>query len=141
VGRGGVGLENIDVAAARRRGVQVVYTPEANTTAVADFVFGCMLQLLRPWASFSERAYAPDEFKGIRDTLRGRQLDELTLGILGLGRIGKRVASIAAKGFGMRVIFNDLVDPGQLAFAAKSVDKTTLFREADVLTLHVDFRA
>src|SRR5205085_10971088 len=48
VGRGGVGLENIDVTACRRRGVQVVYTPDANTLAVADFVFGYMLQLLRP---------------------------------------------------------------------------------------------
>src|SRR4051812_37160200 len=47
VGRGGVGLENIDVAACRRRGVQVVYTPDANTLAVGDFVFGYMLQLLR----------------------------------------------------------------------------------------------
>ena len=46
VGRGGVGLENIDVAACRRRGVEVVYTPDANTWAVADFVFGYMLQLL-----------------------------------------------------------------------------------------------
>jgi phosphoglycerate dehydrogenase-like enzyme len=141
VARGGVGLENIDVAACRRRGIEVVYTPEANTIAVADFVFGCMLQLLRPWANFRERAYPPEEFKRIRDTLRGRQLDELTLGILGLGRIGKRVARIASSGFGMRVIYNDIVDPGPLDFAAKSLDKPTLYREADVLTLHVDFRA
>ena len=53
VGRGGVGLENIDVAACRRRGVEVVYTPDANTLAVGDFVFGAVLQLLRPWARFA----------------------------------------------------------------------------------------
>ena len=52
VGRGGVGLENIDVAACRARGVEVVYTPDANTTAVGDFVFGYLLQLLRPWNPF-----------------------------------------------------------------------------------------
>jgi phosphoglycerate dehydrogenase-like enzyme len=52
VGRGGVGLENIDVPACRRRGIEVVYTPDANTLAVGDFVFGYMLQLLRPWAIF-----------------------------------------------------------------------------------------
>src|SRR5437016_12947684 len=59
VGRGGVGLENIDVAACRRRGVEVVYTPDANTWAVGDFVFGYMLQLLRPWAFFKDAAYEP----------------------------------------------------------------------------------
>src|SRR5688572_30509240 len=47
IGRGGVGLENIDVAACRRRGVEVVYTPDANTLAVGDFVFGAILQLIR----------------------------------------------------------------------------------------------
>ena len=142
VGRGGVGIDNIDVAACRRRGVQVVYTPDANTLAVGDFVFGAVLQLIRPWARFKDRAYEPAEFKRIRSTLRGRQLDELTIGILGLGRVGKRVAAIAANGFGMRVIYNDVlpIDPGTLRFAAQSVDKPTLYRESDVLTIHVDMR-
>src|SRR6266576_5569766 len=49
VGRGGVGLENIDVKACRARAVEVVYTPDANTIAVGDYVFGYALQLLRPW--------------------------------------------------------------------------------------------
>jgi phosphoglycerate dehydrogenase-like enzyme len=142
VGRGGVGLENIDIAACRRRGVEVVYTPDANTLAVGDFVFGYMLQLLRPWAFFHQHAYAPEEFKRIRNTVRGRQLNELTLGILGMGRVGRRVGHIGANGFGMRVIYNDLLDVSQqLDFAARAVDKPTLFREADVLTLHVDMRA
>src|SRR3954463_16730643 len=91
VGRGGVGLENIDVAACRRRGVEVVFTPDANTLAVGDFVFGVILQLLRPWAPFREQVYPPAEFKRLRNTLRGRQLNELTLGILGMGRVGRRV--------------------------------------------------
>src|SRR5262245_9318929 len=59
VARGGVGIENIDVKASRARGVEVVYTPDANTLAVGDFVFGYMLQLLRPWLIFRERAYTP----------------------------------------------------------------------------------
>src|SRR3954464_2134869 len=118
VGRGGAGLENIGVKACRARGVQVVYTPDANTWAVGDFVFGYMLQLLRPWHFFSERAYSPNEFKHIRDVARGVQLNELTLGIIGMGRVGRRVGSIAANGFGMRVIYNDLLDVrGGLKFA------------------------
>ena len=71
VGRGGVGIENIDVKACRARGVEVVYTPDANTLAVGDFVIGYALQLLRPWAFFKDRAYEPKEFKSIRDTQRG----------------------------------------------------------------------
>jgi phosphoglycerate dehydrogenase-like enzyme len=143
VGRGGVGLENIDVAACRRRGVEVVYTPDANTLAVGDFVFGYLLQLLRPWAFFHERAYEPKEFKRIRDTVRGRQLNELTLGILGMGRVGRRVAHIAVHGFGMRVIYNDVIEPTippGLAGRVQSVDKPTLYRESNVLSLHVDMR-
>jgi phosphoglycerate dehydrogenase-like enzyme len=139
VGRGGVGLENIDVPACRARGVQVVYTPDANTIAVGDFVFGYALQLLRPWAFFKTAVYDPKEFKRIRNTQRGRQLNELTIGILGMGRVGRRVGHIAAHGFGMRVIYNDILDirPESLDFPATRVDKPTLYRESDILSLHV----
>ena len=142
VGRGGVGLENIDVAACRKRGVEVVYTPDANTWAVGDFVFGYMLQLLRPWAFFKDVVYEPKEFKRVRDTVRGVQLNELTLGILGMGRVGRRVGHIATRGFGMRVIYNDVLDvASQLDFPATAVDKSTLYREADVLSVHVTMLA
>lgn len=141
VGRGGVGLENIDVPACRRRGIEVVFTPDANTLAVGDFVFGAILQLLRPWAPFRERVYEPREFKRIRDSVRGRQLNELTLGILGMGRVGRRVGHIAANGFGMRVIYNDLLDVApHLNFPAEPVEKEALYRESDILSLHVDMR-
>jgi D-3-phosphoglycerate dehydrogenase len=141
VGRGGVGIENIDVTACRARGVEVVYTPDANTLAVGDFVFGYALQLLRPWAFFRDNAYDPKEFKHLRNTLRGVQLNELTIGILGMGRVGRRVGKIAAHGFDMRVIYNDLLDvQGQLTFPATAVDKPTLFREADIVSLHVDMK-
>lgn len=141
VGRGGVGLENIDVSECRRRGIQVVYTPDANTLAVGDFVFGYCLQLLRPWELFHDQVHPPAEFKRIRNTVRGRQLNELTLGILGMGRVGRRVGHIAANGFGMRVIYNDLLDvSATVNFAATAVDKPQLYREADILSIHVDMR-
>ena len=141
IGRGGVGVENIDVRACRSRGVEVVYTPDANTLAVGDFVIGSMLQLLRPWCCFRESVYEPAEFKKIRETHRGRQLNELTLGVLGMGRVGRRLSHIAALGFGMKVIYHDLIDvAAQLEFPATSVDPDTLFRQADVLSIHVDMR-
>jgi phosphoglycerate dehydrogenase-like enzyme len=138
VGRGGVGIENIDVAACRRRGVEVVYTPDANTLAVGDFVFGYLLQLLRPWAFFKDAVYPPTEFKRFRDTVRGRQLNEMTMGILGMGRVGRRVGRIAADGFEMRVIYYDLLDvAGELRFPATAVDQATLYRDCDILSIHV----
>jgi D-3-phosphoglycerate dehydrogenase len=141
VGRAGVGLENIDVAACRKRGIEVVYTPDANTIAVGDFVFGYMLRLIRPWAEFHEKAYEPREFKRIRDILRGKQLNELTLGILGMGRVGRRVGHIAAIGFGMKVIYNDIIDVSStVKVPATAVDKNTLYRESDILSLHVTMR-
>jgi D-3-phosphoglycerate dehydrogenase len=97
-----------------------------------------MLELLRPWNFFREQAYTSAEFKQIRNTVRGRQLNELTLGILGMGRVGRRVGHIATSGFGMRVIYNDLLDvQSELKFPATPVDKSTLYRESDVLSLHV----
>jgi D-3-phosphoglycerate dehydrogenase len=139
VGRGGVGLENIDVAACRKRGVEVVYTPDANTLAVGDWVFGYLLQLVREWAPFRDKAYEPKEFKRLRSTARGRQLNELTIGVLGMGRVGRRVGHIAANGFGMRVIYNDVLDirPESLDFPATPVDKGALYRDSDVLSIHV----
>jgi phosphoglycerate dehydrogenase-like enzyme len=97
--------------------------------------------LLRPWAFFRNQVYDPKEFKRIRNTVRGVQLNELTLGILGMGRVGRRLGHIAANGFGMKVIYNDLIDvQSQLDFPAQAVDKPTLYSTADVLSLHVDMR-
>ena len=140
VGRGGVGIENIDVAACRRRGVEVVYTPDANTLAVGDYVFSLILQLLRPYAFFKDAAYDPATFKRVRNGWLGRQLNEMTIGLLGMGRVGRRVGKIAADGFGMRVLYHDLLGTIDLPFDAISVDMPTLLRESDVLSLHVDMR-
>jgi D-3-phosphoglycerate dehydrogenase len=142
VGRGGVGLENIDVPACRRRGIEVVYTPDANTLAVGDFVFGYLTRMVRGWEFFKDDVLDPKEFKRLRDTLRGRQLNEMVLGILGMGRVGRRVGHIAANGFGMNVLYNDLQDVrAHLDFPATAVDKPTLYQSSDVLSIHVDMRA
>lgn len=140
VGRGGVGVDNIDVPACRTRGVEVVYTPDANTISVGDYFFGAVLQLLRPWHAFTH-AQAPSEFKRVRNLWYGRQLNELTLGIIGMGRVGRRIGHIAANGFGMRVIYNDLLDvAAQLDFPAAAAPLETVAREADIFTIHVDMR-
>jgi phosphoglycerate dehydrogenase-like enzyme len=141
VGRGGVGIENIDVKACRKRNVEVVYTPDANTLAVGDYVFSLLLQMCRPYAFFRDAVYDAKTFKKVRNEQRGRQLNEMTIGILGMGRVGRRVGGIAARGFGMNVIYNDLLDvSSRIDFPARAVTKDELFATCDVLTLHVDMR-
>ncbi|MCP4251267.1 MAG: hydroxyacid dehydrogenase [bacterium] len=136
VGRGGVGLDNVDVAAARRRGIAVVYTPAAASDSVAEFTVGLMLALERRLVS-AEAMIRSGRFREARATAAGRELRGLTLGIVGLGRIGGRVGRICGPGLGMRVRYNDIVPITGLGYEAEPVDKARIWAESDVITLHV----
>jgi len=142
VGRAGVGLENVDLKACKKRGVVVVYTPEANTQAVAEYVIALMLDALRPRDVLSEPISA-EKFHALRKHHVGHQLDQLTLGILGFGRIGTRVGR-AAHGIGMKLLVNDLLPEAELRkkvdYPFEFIDKPTLYSQSDVLSLHVDPR-
>ena len=140
IGRGGVGLDNIDVASARARGVVVVYTPAAATGAVADLTLGLLLALVRDLAGL-DRAVRDGDYRHARSGAMGRELSSLTLGVLGMGRIGRAVAERARLGFGMRVIYNDIVEPGRLDVVAEAVSKDDLYARSDVLSLHVPLTA
>lgn len=141
VARAGVGLDNVDQDACRARGVRVLSTPDANTRAVVEYVTALALDALRPRQRV-ERALGTKEWKATRDSLIAtRQLSDLTLGILGLGRIGSQVARVGAA-FNMRVMYNDLAEiPADRRGGATPVPLDTLLAEADVLTIHVDGRA
>ena len=140
VGRAGAGLDNIDVAACRVRSVEVVYTPDANTQAVVEYVMTLLSNALRPRVTLTIPVDS-GEWKYLRaQTVGRRQMSELTLGLLGLGRVGKRLAK-AAGGIGMNVIYNDLLEvPHEQRFGARAVDVHQLFTESDVVSLHVDGR-
>ena len=139
VGRGGVGLETIDVPECRRRGVEVVYTPDANTLAVRELVTGLMVKLVRPWHA-NALDFTNDGFKRLRKDA-GEQLCDLTLGILGMGRVGRAVARTAVRGLDMRVIYHDLADvSAEVDVPAESVSREALFAGCDLLTVHVDGR-
>lgn len=141
VGRAGAGLDNIDVEACRARGVEVVYRPNANTQAVVEYVLCLLGDALRPRAVLNGPV-DDATWRTLRaDTVGRRQMSELTLGILGLGRIGKRVAQVATA-IGMRVIYNDLLEiPLEKRYGAEPVDVRVLFSEADVVSVHVDGRS
>lgn len=142
VGRAGVGLDNIDLDACRARGVRVVYTPDANTQAVVEYVLALMLDHYRPRTDLPDRADS-ETFHALRKTEVGRQLDQLTLGIVGFGRIGKRLGR-AAHAIGMRLLVCDLLSESELRQAVDYpfdfVDHTTLYAHSDIVSLHVDGR-
>ena len=140
VGRAGVGLDNIDVAACRARGVEVVYTPDANTQAVGEYVIALVLDAVRPRPRLT-RAVGMDEWRRLRARHVGhRQLDEMTLGVLGLGRTGGTVARLAG-GLGVSVVFNDLLEiEATRRHGARPVALEELFDVSDVVSIHVDGR-
>jgi D-3-phosphoglycerate dehydrogenase len=133
--RAGTGLDNVDQPAAKAAGVQVFNTPNANTVSVAELVFAMLIGF--------ERHIAPasgDLKRGVweKSKYQGREIAGRTLGILGFGRIGREVAT-RARAFDMTVIAHDpIYQSGAEGFSwVRSVDRDTLFRESDVLTLHV----
>ncbi|MCL5945371.1 MAG: 3-phosphoglycerate dehydrogenase [Planctomycetes bacterium] len=139
VGRAGVGLENIDQNACAQRGIKVLSTPEANTHAVVEYVFNLIFTLTRPVVNLSTPISA-EEFHHYRKTSRGLELYGKTLGILGMGRIGRAVGRVA-HALGMKVIYNDILDVSKhIDFPAQSVIKPELYRRSDILTLHVSHR-
>lgn len=140
VGRAGVGLDNIDVAACRARGVEVVHTPDANTRAVVELVTAFMLDALRPRV-FLDKPLDMKAWRALRgELLAPRQLADMTLGILGFGRVGTSMARVGAA-LNMRVLYNDLrTIPEASRHGAASVEVEELFSRSDVLTVHVDDR-
>ncbi len=134
VGRAGVGVDAIDLAAATRRGIVVLNTPGGNTLAATEQTFALLLNLMRHTTTAHQRLQCGE---WSRRDLVGTELAGKTLGIVGIGRVGSNVAS-RARAFGMRVLaYDPFVSQARAeALGAKLVDLETLLRNADVVTLH-----
>jgi D-3-phosphoglycerate dehydrogenase len=140
VARSGVGLDNIDLETARKKSIQVVSTPAAPTTSVAELVIGLILCLLRKIPQ-SDRTMK--EGKWIKAELMGSELRSKTVGVIGAaGRIGLEVARIATQGFGAKVFGYDVID---YAERAKQIglhvvpELPDLLKDADIVTIHVPY--
>lgn len=133
--RAGAGYDNVDIKAARKRGIDVMNTPGANANAVAEEVITLMLADARHVveADASTRAGGWEKNK-----FMGRELTEKTVGIVGLGNIGRLVAKRLA-GFECRILGYDPLVPAERAsqFAIESVDLETIFKACDYVTLHI----
>jgi glyoxylate reductase len=135
-----VGFDNIDLAAARARGVVVTNTPDVLTEATADFTWGLILSATRRIAE-GERLLRRGAWSGwALDFMLGSDLRGKQLGIVGLGRIGRAVAARAGA-FGMRVAFTTIgggaAEPGPADGAWVSCNLDELLSSSDVVTLHV----
>jgi glyoxylate reductase len=133
-----VGVDNVDLDEARRRGIRVTNTPGVLTEATADLTWAALLALVRRLVE-GDALVRSGRFRGFGPTLLlGVDLCGKTLGIVGLGQIGRAVARRAA-GFGLRVIFCDPAQPTGLDLGllrAERVSLEELLRQADFVTLH-----
>ncbi|MCS6784225.1 MAG: D-2-hydroxyacid dehydrogenase [Candidatus Caldarchaeum sp.] len=136
VGRAGVGLDNIDLDAASKLGVKVLNTPESSTNSVAELVVGLMLAVARKIA-WSDRVMRAGKWP--KGEAMGVELSGKTLGVVGFGRIGRKVAEVAYA-MGMKIIAYDVIKIPEDVLAktqAKLTSLEDLLRSADVVTLHV----
>lgn len=149
IGRGGVGLDNIDVAYAREKGIEVINTPAASSISVAELVMAHLFSLMRNLHLANRRM--PQEgdthFKELKKTCeKGGELRGKTLGVIGFGRIGQWTARYAL-GAGMKVLYVDnhataeaieMEIGGQMIrVPVKMVDLPELLAKADAISLHV----
>lgn len=131
ISRVGIGLDGVDLTAAKARNIQVSYTPDAPAPAVAELAIGHMLSLLRSLHVSNEELH-----EGIWKRHFGRRIEEVKVGIIGAGRIGKRVIDHLS-GFNCNnILVNDLVEKS-LGKNAKFVSKEKIYQEADIISLHL----
>ncbi|RTY35994.1 lactate dehydrogenase [Chlorobium phaeovibrioides] len=138
ISRVGIGLDSVDLLEAERRGIQVSYTPDAPAPAVAELTIGLMLSLLR-----NVHAANLQMHKGEWCRHFGRRIPEVTIGIIGTGRIGGRVLRRLSAFGSPRVLVNDLYPDQKVTTELKLewVGKETIYREADLISLHVPLTA
>src|SRR5438477_2976384 len=133
-----VGYNNIDVAAARRRGVVVTNTPDVLTETTADFAWALLMAAARRVVEADHFARSGQWQRWQWDLLWGADVHGKTLGILGFGRIGRAVAR-RASGFDMRVLYHDAVRPApavERELRVTYAEPETILREADFVSLH-----
>lgn len=150
IGRGGVGMDNIDVSYAREKGLSVINTPAASSESVAELVFAHLFSGVR-FLYDSNRSMPLEgekKFKILKKSYaEGTELRGKTLGVIGFGRIGQATAKMAL-GLGMKVIAFDpfiekttisltFFDSQTVDFEIKTLSKETVLKESDFITLHV----
>jgi len=134
ISRVGIGLDSVDLMAAEEKGIKISYTPDAPAPAVAELTIGMMLTLLRSMHVSNAQMHA-----GQWHRFFGRRLSNVTIGIVGMGRIGKGVIRYL-QGFGNpKILVNDIQPDLQFGdeYELEWASKEQIYREADVISLHL----
>ena len=148
IGRAGVGVDHIELGACAARGITVVNTPDANTLAVVEYVTALVLDHIRPRPNVTGAMDDASWNAMRREATSPREIAEMTVGVIGVGRIGRRVARVFAA-LGAKVLVHDLDRTAMNAVSSfdgrgpgiEPTDAHTLIRDSDVITIHVDGRA
>jgi len=136
VARHGAGYDNVDLEAARDHGVIVTNTPDATTASVAEHTLALLLAVARRVA-LGDRGLRAGDW-GVRERCTGIDLAGRTLGVIGFGRIGRRVAALCHHGLGMEVVYHDVQPlPADPQLPARCLALEDLLAAADAITLHV----
>ena len=134
ISRVGIGLDNVNLLKANSRGIKVSYTPDAPSPAVAELTLGLIFSLIRALHVSNHEMH-----KGIWYRSFGRRISDLTIGVIGVGRIGTRVLELINAVGTPRLLVNDLSPKTQLneQIPIEWVSKERILKEADIVTLHV----
>jgi len=136
IARVGIGLDSVDLLAARARQVAVSYTPDAPSPAVAELTIGLMIDLLRNSHVSNLRLHQGDWYRYF-----GKRLTEVTIGIIGLGRIGSRVVKHLAGFDCQSILVNDInpevQTPEHPNCKVRRVEVDQIFHEADIISIHI----
>ncbi len=133
--RGGVGVDNIDLQAAKERGIEVKNTPKASTESVAELAIGLLFALTR---KISQADKTMKDGKWEKKAFEGIEIGGKTIKIIGIGRIGQSVAK-KANDLGMKVLAYDLLIKDSPFSFIKMVSKEELLKNSDFITLHIPF--
>jgi D-3-phosphoglycerate dehydrogenase len=138
IGRHGIGVENIDVNYAEKKGIWVTNGPASNNNSVAEAVIMLMLMCARNIYAV-ETTFRGDGDFDVRNRFHGYDLEGKTLGLIGLGKIGTLTARKATHGFGMKVIGYDMFVPQEKVDTCVEFinNREEVFREADFLSIHI----
>lgn len=138
IARHGAGIDSVDIDYCRAHGIQVLRNVGTNSVAVAEFTLTLMLACAKSLIPGRDM-YQAGEFSKARKTLEAHELAGKTLGLLGMGHIGRIVAQICNEGFGMRVLaFDPYADPLAVSdHVTLTADREQIFRESDYVSIHV----
>ena len=134
ISRVGIGLDGVDLSAAEQRGIKVSFTPDAPAPAVAELTVGLILSMLRSIHVANAELHRGEWVRHF-----GRRIPEITIGIIGVGRIGQRVLRRLSSFGTPRILVNDLNPDDRLIPQTKLVwtDKEEIYKQADVISLHL----